>query len=716
MALNGRYGIGLLISGQEAVSGAAQQASNVINAMVASFATAFNKMQRDMAKARAGVETFQSGMNILRKSFNLALLAGDVEQELVAVQAIMGVTTEKMKELEAVSTEAGMKTQFSSLQAAQALRSLAQAGMDADSAMQVLRPSLDLAAASLGKLSPTDAAGVANATLKAFGLEAGDTRTAMNALVNATNRFNISVEQLPIGIANLSRGTISLKQSMDDSLIALGLVKNVLPQMSKAATLTSSGMLRIADPSIQKQLNKLGITFKDQQGNFLPFIEILMNMDQVLGKKFPDAAQRTGVAVKLLGKQGLVPFNTITKQLTDGIKGMDGQTYKGAEAIAYMRLQFKAAQGSVAELIKLNAPAHLIKYAEEVKKSGGASGDFVAKLLGTFKGQVTLLAGAWGIFLETVGKPFSQVLKPFVSFVYDRLGDIIEFIQQMDPVTKRWMAGLVVGVGAAIALWGAFVAVKFALLAISPFAAGIALALGKVLLIAAALGAVGYLVWKAWQRDLFWVKTLVGGFFEGFMDGFMFLRGAWSEVLPVLKAAFLDVFNAINEVLAAFGVKTVGTSGTVKDAFVFMGQIVGATVAFIIRAIAGVIGFVANFIAMLTRLLNIAIRTGRYIGSFVGLTTAPKDLGVASGVTATAQGFGRSLGLSDLSTAQQLVLPRPNAQAPATPNVTLSPVINVQSAPTTLQVNGRELAKTVQEERDDAMRRAYKTVVREYGL
>lgn len=716
MALNGRYGIGLLISGREQVSGAAQQASNVINAMVASFATAFNKMQRDMAKARAGVETFQAGMNILRKSFNLALMAGNVEQELVAVQAIMGVTSEKMKELESASTDAGMKTQFSSLQAAQALRSLAQAGMDADSAMQVLRPSLDLAAASLGKLSPNDAAGVANATLKAFGLGAGQTRQAMNALVNATNRFNISVEQLPIGIANLSRGTISLKQSMDDSLIALGLVKNVLPQMSKAATLTSSGMLRIADPSIQKQLHKLGITFKDQQGNFLPFIEILMNMDQVLGKKFPDAAQRTGVAVKLLGKQGLVPFNTITKQLTDGIKGMDGVTYKGAEAIAYMRLQFKAAQGSVAELIKLNAPAHLIKYAEEVKKSGGASGDFVAKLLGTFKGQVTLLAGAWGIFLETVGKPFSQVLKPFVSFVYDRLGEIIGFIQQMDPVTKRWMAGLVVGVGAAIALWGAFVAVKFALLAISPFAAGIALALGKVLLIAAALGAVGYLVWKAWQRDLFWVKTLVGGFFEGFMDGFMFLRGAWSEVLPVLKAAFLDVFNAINEVLAAFGVKTVGTSGTVKDAFVFMGQIVGATVAFIIRAIAGVIGFVANFIAMLTRLLNIAIRTGRYIGSFVGLTTAPKDLGVASGVTATAQGFGRSLGLSDLPTAQQLVLPRPNAQAPAAPNVTLSPVINVQSAPTTLQVNGRELAKTVQEERDDAMRRAYKTVVREYGL
>jgi hypothetical protein len=200
----------------------------------------------------------------------------------------------------------------------------------------------------------------------------------------------------------------------------------------------------------------------------------------------------------------------------------------------------------------------------------------------------------------------------------------------------------------------------------------------------------------------------------------MFLRGVWSEALPVLKAAFLDVWSAIKEVLDAFGVKTASTSDGVKNSFVEVGRVVGATVAFIIRVIAGAVSVVANFVAMLARMVGLLVRGARYVGSWVGLTSAPtQGMQFQQGVASTAQGFGTSLGVTSLPSAssvtpQQLVPARTTPAPAPTPQAPTQVVVN--PTPVTLEVNGREIARTVQEEKNDASLRGFRKVVREGGL
>ena len=294
MATNGQYGVGIFLNARQNVSRPARAAGRSMRALSGKVVQSAQMIGRATQAARGGIMLMVAGLKSLRGMFNIAQQAGKFEQEMVAVQAIMGLTTKHLREMERIAVQAGLSTQFSPLESARAMRALAQAGLTAKESVQVLRPALDLAAVSLGKLSPQRAAGVANATLKAFGLQAHQAKSAMNSLVNTTNRFNITVEQLPIGIGNMSRGVIALRQGMDDSLIALGIVKNVLPDVSNAATLTSSAMLRIADPTVQAKLKQLGIRFKNARGDFLPFVEIVHHMNKRLSEKFPRAVDKAG--------------------------------------------------------------------------------------------------------------------------------------------------------------------------------------------------------------------------------------------------------------------------------------------------------------------------------------------------------------------------------------------------------------------------------------
>jgi TP901 family phage tail tape measure protein len=141
--------------------------------------------------------------------------------------------------------------------------------------MQLLRPVLDLAAGSLGELSPQAAAGLASQAMKAFGISADDASISVDRMLQAVNVFALNASELPLALGTASRGAQALHQSLSETLIALGLVKNIIPGVERASTATAVAMERLADPQVQQRLRGIGVAVVDSQGGFRSFLDVL---------------------------------------------------------------------------------------------------------------------------------------------------------------------------------------------------------------------------------------------------------------------------------------------------------------------------------------------------------------------------------------------------------------------------------------------------------
>ncbi len=139
-----------------------------------------------------GIGIFTAGAATVAGAFALADAAGKFEQSIAAVAAVSGATAKELEQLKNAAINAGIETQFSPTEATIGLRELAQAGYNAQESMKLLRPVLDLAAGSLGELTPQAAAGLAAQALKAFGIRMNDAGSSVDRMLQALNVFALN--------------------------------------------------------------------------------------------------------------------------------------------------------------------------------------------------------------------------------------------------------------------------------------------------------------------------------------------------------------------------------------------------------------------------------------------------------------------------------------------------------------------------------------------
>jgi TP901 family phage tail tape measure protein len=308
---------------------------------------------------------------------------------------------------------------------------------------------LDLAAGSLGQLTPSQAAGLASQAMKAFGLSIDEASISVDRMLQAVNVFALDASELPLALGTASRGAQALHQSLSETLISLGLVKNVVPGVERASTAVAVAMERMADPRVQQALRGVGVSVTDSQNRFRSFLDILGDLAPQLDRM--SEAQRSAFLLSTFGREALGGVNAILTQVTNGVRTNSGETLRGAAAIAYLRDQFENA--------------------------GGTAARFREQMLNTFEGQKQLLAGSLETLAIVAGEPFAQVFKPLVTIVVEVVNAVLNVFRQLPAPVKRAFAAFVVGAGAVVALVGAVIAAKagFALLLIGLKAAGITL-------------------------------------------------------------------------------------------------------------------------------------------------------------------------------------------------------------------------------------------------
>jgi TP901 family phage tail tape measure protein len=446
-------------------------ATNTIRSIERSFMRLDQKVGVGKARIEAGFQELGVGMAVLTAgaatlggAFALASLAGRFEQAVAAVGAVAGASAAELDALRAAAIQAGIATQFSPEQATLGLRELAQAGFSVKESIDLLIPSLDLAGGSLGELTPQEAAGLAAQAMKAFGLSTDEAGISVDRMLQAVNVFALGAAELPRALGIASRGAQTLNQSLSETLIALGLVKNIVPGVERASTAVAVAMERMVKADTQSKLERLGVSVVDAEGKFRDFLDIFSDLAPALDKM--TEAERGGFLEGTFGSEALAGINAILTQLTNGARTSSGELMKGADAVAYLRQQFETA--------------------------GGTAARFREQMLDTFEGQKTLLGGSVKALGVLLGESFAAVFKPAVTAVVRSLNLVLDFLLALPAPVKRAFAGFVVAAGTFATFVGGILVAKasIALLVIAAKALGVTLG-GLASLLAPVVLAVG---------------------------------------------------------------------------------------------------------------------------------------------------------------------------------------------------------------------------------
>lgn len=424
MALN-QIGIGVVISARDLASGVISRVRNSLGGLrdgVRQFGGATKMLA-------AGVSTLATGVGALGGLAYIAHQVAPFEKALASLAAVSGATAEQLRALEQAAIDAGIKTKFTPTQAAEALTDLASAGYNVDQSIKLLIPTLDLAAASLGQLAPDQAAGVASSALKAFGLEADQAGVVVDKLTKTMNLFAVQAKDLPLGIANSVRGASALNQTLDETLISFGLIRNIMPRTESAATAVSTAMERLVKPEVQHALRGLGVDVVGADGKFRNFLDVIAELQPAI-EKMGDA-KGAAFLQETFGTEALSGITAITKQLKSGIADGNGEILRGAAAVAHLRAELAA--------------------------SAGEAGRFGSKMAETLPGQIELLKGAGESLLIEVGKPLAAALKPAVEVLRDGIQGVVTWLRRLSPETKAAIARFVLIAATIVTVAGAFV-------------------------------------------------------------------------------------------------------------------------------------------------------------------------------------------------------------------------------------------------------------------
>lgn len=229
------------------------------------------------------------------------------EEQIATAGAVAQATGDQFDALSERAQQLGINTRFSATQAAEALTNLARAGFSVQESIEAVDDTLRLATA--GNLSLNEASSITAATLRGFRLEVSQAGEVTDILAAAANNANTNVSQLGEGIKFVAPVAAGLKQSIQGTTAALG----VLSDAGLQATLAGTGLRRVLaeleapSSNTQKLLAGLGVTADDVRVSQVGLINAL--------KALRDAGIETGTALEIFGQRGGPAFEVLVNNI-----------------------------------------------------------------------------------------------------------------------------------------------------------------------------------------------------------------------------------------------------------------------------------------------------------------------------------------------------------------------------------------------------------------
>lgn len=315
----------------------------------------------------------------------------DFEQANVNLSTIIGKNVKDIEALTYSAMELGRTTEYTASQVTLLQTELAKLGFKEGAIMQMQESVLHFATA-IGTTLP-EAAAMAGATLRMFGLDAKDTADTLGVLVQGANNSALSFSYYQTAMATVGPVAKTFGFSLRDTVALLGTLANAGFDASSAATATRNILLNLADSSgkLAVALGKPVSTFPELMSGLrqLKAQGVDLNTTLELTDKRSVSAFNTfldGADAALALRDSLEDVNGVLKNTAEErINTVEGSVKLLQSAWEGLILSFKDSTGPIKEVI--DWLTKLIEVTSDLVSSGSKqsfykdfSEDFARKL------------------------------------------------------------------------------------------------------------------------------------------------------------------------------------------------------------------------------------------------------------------------------------------------------------------------------------------------
>ena len=311
---------------------------------VQAFGTQLTALDAKGAKMRSGLTTIGSAAGKIGLVAAVGLgaaikSAADFDQAMSNIQAATHETAGNMDLLREAALQAGADTAFSATEAAAAIENLAKAGVSTKDILDGgLTGALDLAAA--GGLDVATAAEQAATAMTQFGLSGADVPHIADLLAAAAGKAQGEVTDM--GAALNQSGLIAdqVGLSIEETTGALASFASAGLLGSDAGTSfkTMLGALTPNSAKAREEMERLGISAYDAQGNFIGLTDFAGNLQSALADMTDE--QRQATLETIFGSDAVRAASILYEQGADGIQKwidkVDDQGYAAETAATKM--------------------------------------------------------------------------------------------------------------------------------------------------------------------------------------------------------------------------------------------------------------------------------------------------------------------------------------------------------------------------------------------
>ena len=423
-----------------------------------------SKLKNALSSASSKLSSFGSKMQSVGKSLSTRLtlplvavggaatkMAFDFDKSMTSIQALVGVTADKVSEMGEAAKKMAVDTGKSSKEAAEALFFITSAGLRGKEAMDVLEMSLKAAAVGLGEtktiadlstsamnaygsesLSASGATDILTAAVREGKLEASALAGAMGGVIPLASNMGVSFDQVGAAMAAMSKtGTDAATGATQLTAILASLKK---PSSQAVDALDAMGM---STEGVQQSLREKGLL-----DTLVMLQEGLKQTGQDTTALFPNIRALKGV-LDLTGA-GLEDNKKVFDALTDSMGATDKAFEKTAKSASFKMTQgFNAMKESLMEV-----------------------------------GQVIMITVA-----------------PLIKRLGDFFTSLSEKFKALSPQTKKLivvLAGIAAALGPVIAIIGTLMTMAPAI------GAALTVMMGPIGLIVAGLTAISVVIYKNW--------------------------------------------------------------------------------------------------------------------------------------------------------------------------------------------------------------------------
>jgi TP901 family phage tail tape measure protein len=632
MALN-NLGLGFIFTAKNLATGTINRVKGQLGGLGMQSRATGLAMKGGFAIAAGGLASLTVGLGMLGSAFSLAGAAGNFEQQMSLVGTLADASGERLENLRNAAIEAGLATKFSPDEAVQGLKNLITAGLQAEQAAEALTPALQVA--EFGMIDVADAGAAVVGSMNAFRNQGLSAQQIADRLATAMARTNFQAEDFAAGLSMVSGTAGMFNQTLDTTLVGMGLLRNMNLGASTSATALREAIRRLgSDQRAQAEAARLigmeGIFSEDGQGEMRNVIDIIADLQTATQDM--TAAQRQQRITTILGSRGLNFFAAVAgaefrKSLDDGTT----QILRGVDAARELERQMESSAGMARRLQQ-------------------------AVSEGNYAGVVNVLKGVGETLMVEVGRPIGEVLVPIVVLLKDVVAGVTRFINKMPNPIKRLGASLFLLTGVLFSGAGAmgifaglfavmipfikvFAIVLGSLVAImAPFVIGVGAMIGAIVLFRQAIilnvggvkdflvntfgriklafdaivqlfsqggfsGAIREEMGKAENRgirrfaiSLFAIGSRIIQFFKSIKVGFSRVAEAMGPRFEGMIQAFKDLFEALGFVQGGADILVETRMDTWAEAGARFGGILADTLGFIVDGIRRITTVVTNMI------------------------------------------------------------------------------------------------------------------------